>query len=389
MPRNRRSARKLTSILLLLPLLALPVTAEEPGIEAIVLCYHVVQSPTDSIYSIDRASFQEQMSYLAMTGYNVIPLSELAEYVSGKRATLPPNPVVITVDDGWRCTYTEIYPEMQRLGFPFTVFLYPKFIQRGTNSYALSWDEVREMSDAGVDIQSHTYSHSFLTHRRNSELSGTDYMQFLQDELKKSKQTIEKQTGKPVRYLAYPYGDYDTRVARTVEKAGYDAALTCDYGPVKRGTDLFRMRRISMYKDTSFATFREHLRGGGLRLADQTPKRQFDPESPVIEATIRNFEQLDPDSVRITLLSLGQTPYSYNPENGTISMVVREPLEKSEQRVVIWGREKETGRRLEGTWSFRVGSADDVVAAAKPEPPKPPAAKSPANVTTAGGSRRR
>lgn len=384
-------AGKIASILTLGLLLTSLVSADEPAIEAIVLCYHVVQSPTDSVYSIDRSTFREQMQYLATTGYNIIPLAELLDYVEGRRDSLPPNPVVITVDDGWRCTYTEIYPELQKLNFPFTVFIYPKFIQRTRNPYALTWDEVREMSEAGVDIQSHSYSHPFLTHRRQITLSGEEYGGWLQDELIRSKQAIEKEIGKPVRFLAYPYGDYDTRVARGVKRAGYDAALTCDYGPVRRGSDPFRMRRVSMYKDTTFATFREHLGGGGLRLNVITPEPgdSFDPKNPVVEARIDNFEKLDPESVRMTLLSLGQTPYSYNPENGSISLVVREKLKKSAHRVVVWGLEKETGRRLEASWSFHVGSREPAVSASSDKPAKPAVVSTSSGGTAPVGQRRR
>ena len=111
------------------------------------------------------------MRYLAMTGYNVIPLRDLYEYVTGKRASLPKNAIVVTIDDGWRSTYTEVFPEMKRYGFPFTVFIYPKII--GQTSHALTWKQVKEMSDAGVDIQSHSLSHPFLTRRRHTELDQT------------------------------------------------------------------------------------------------------------------------------------------------------------------------------------------------------------------------
>lgn len=374
----------LASFALLLVLMAPPVDASEQRIEAIVLCYHVVQSPNDTIYSIDREKFREQMLYLATSGYNVIPLADLLDYVEGRRDSLPPNPVVITVDDGWRCTYTEIYPELKRLNFPFTVFIYPKFIGKTKSAYALSWDEVKEMAADGVDIQSHSFSHPFLTHRKNITLTGDEYLEWLNRELTQSKERIEKETSQPVRFLAYPYGDYDARVAEAVASAGYDGALTCDYGPVRKGSDPFRMRRVSVYKDTSFTTFRQHLGSGRLRIDSVTPGRgkTYDPDHPVIEAKIENFEKLDPESVGMSVLSLGPMPYFYNPEDGSISLVVRAPLEGTEQRVVVWGSERETGRRVEASWSFYVGKdpapAAEAIATGKSKPP----ANSPGAVQT-------
>lgn len=345
-------------------------------VQATILCYHVVQSPIDTVFAVEREKFHEQMRYLATTGYNVIPLADLLDYISGKRESLPPNPVVITVDDGWRCTYTEIYPELKKLGFPFTVFIYPKFIQKGPNPYAMSWDEVKQMAEEGVDIQSHSFSHPYLTYRHNASLSEDEYVQWLEDELIRSKTAIEKRTGKPVRFLAYPYGDYDTRVSRAAAAAGYQGAVTSDYGHVRKGSNPFRLRRVSINKDTSFATFREYLGAGRLRLDEiaPAPGQVFDPDHPVIEARIENFKQLDPESVGMTVLSLGPTPYSYNPEDGTISLVVRDKLSGHEQRVVVWGESRKTGRRVEAAWNFYLTDevpAETPVAGSSSSPARP------------------
>src|SRR5207248_10536980 len=94
-------------------------SAREDAPAATILCYHIVESPQDPRMEISREAFHQQMRYLAMTGYNVIPLRDLYDYVTGKRSSIPRNAVVITIDDGWRSTYTEVFPEMQKLGFPF------------------------------------------------------------------------------------------------------------------------------------------------------------------------------------------------------------------------------------------------------------------------------
>src|SRR5437870_6320038 len=126
-------------------------TAEVSG--AFVLCYHIVEAPADPRMEISRETFQQHMQYLEMTGYNVIPLRHLYEYVAGDRAELPPNAVVITIDDGWRSTYTEAYPELKKRGWPFTVFIYPNIINR--TATALSWNQIRAMSENGGDMQIH------------------------------------------------------------------------------------------------------------------------------------------------------------------------------------------------------------------------------------------
>jgi peptidoglycan/xylan/chitin deacetylase (PgdA/CDA1 family) len=327
--------------------------SEKPfsGPSATILCYHIVESPRDPRMEISRETFRQQMTYLASTGYNVIPLSELYAFVSGRRQTLPHNAVVITVDDGWRSTYTEFYPEMRRLHFPFTVFVYPKII--GQTSHALTWGQVREMSRSGADIQSHSLSHPFLTSRRHPALDRKSYNSWLENELLDSKRILEKETGRTVNFLAYPYGDYDTAVARSVAAAGYSAALTCDFGRVHRGSDPLRLKRVVVDKRMSFASFRHYLGVNPLRLEETTPEEVFNPDQPVVSARIANYKQLDPNSVGMALLSVGSTPYSYDPRDGSISLVVRDALKGDVQRAIVWGTDSHSGKRVEAIWSFR------------------------------------
>jgi peptidoglycan/xylan/chitin deacetylase (PgdA/CDA1 family) len=350
-------------ILATIPAAAATAPKKDDAPAATILCYHVVESPNDTKFSLTRETFRQQMAYLASSGYNVISMQELQEYVDGKRKSIPKNAVVITVDDGWKCTYTVIYPELKSFNFPFTLFMYPKFV--GQSAYALTWKEIREMSDNGVDIQSHAFSHPFLTRRMHRGWSDDRYQGWLEHELVESKKAIEKQTGKPVKYLAYPYGDYDDRVVEATRRAGYKGAVTAEFGRVNHESDPLRMRRLVIEVGTSFADFRRMLGSTPMQLAEATPSSggTFEHRHPVVSAKIADHDSLDRNSVGMAVLSLGPTPYSYNPEDGTISMVVREPL-ASRQQVVVWGRDRKSGKRKEATWTFQ----------ASPTAPQPPPA---------------
>ncbi len=332
--------------------------APSTDLGATVLCYHIVESPQDPRMEVSRETFRQHMRYLAMTGYTVIPLRDLYEYAAGKRAALPANAVVITIDDGWRSTYTEVFPEMKRRGFPFTVFIYPKII--GQTPYAMTWKQIREMADAGVDIQSHTYSHGFLSRRRHPEASDTDYAAWLERELKESKKVLEKETGKKINFLAYPYGDYDRRVRESVARAGYEAGLTCEYGRVKRGSDPTRMKRVAIEKSMDFATFRRLLGAGSLRLEEMTPQPGHvldDPNATMLTVTakIPNFKAVDPKSVGMALMSVaGSFPYAYDPQTGSISLTVKEALKGTFQRALVWATDLKSGKRIEASWTFRL-----------------------------------
>jgi peptidoglycan/xylan/chitin deacetylase (PgdA/CDA1 family) len=342
------------SLMTTAPLLAKPLPELDP-FGATILCYHIVEYPADPRMEISREAFRQQMRYLEMTGYTVVPLRDIYEYTTGKRATLPKNAIAITIDDGWRSTYTEAFPELKKRHFPFTLFIYPKII--GMTPYALTWKQVKQMADAGADIESHSLSHPFLTKRRHATLDAKQYADWLKKELVESRRVLEKETGHRVRFLAYPYGDYDHYLTASVAKAGYDAALTCDYGRVSRGTDPYRYKRVVIDKSMDFATFRHYLGARPLPIQDVTPLpgSLLDPGQMMISARIPNYQTLEPKSVGIALLSMtGTLPYSYDSQSGLISLMVNEGLQGTLQRALVWATERKSGRRVEASWTFRL-----------------------------------
>lgn len=353
------AARALTAALIsiLVSGIAAYAAPADSDFGATVLCYHIVESPQDPRMEVSRETFRQQMRYLAMTGYNVIPLRELYEYVTGKRATLPRNAIVVTIDDGWRSTYTEVFPEMKRYGFPFTVFIYPQIV--GQTSHALNWKQIKEMSDAGVDFESHSLSHPFLTRRRHAELDQRAYTGWLERELIDSKRLIERATGKPVLFFAYPFGDYDHFLVDSVGRAGYDAALTCEAGKVRRGSNPLRMHRMVVEKKMDFVSFRHYLGAGSMHVDEMTPQPGviFDPgQTLMVSARIPNHDKIDPKSVGMALLSVpGALPFSYDPTTGAISVAaVKEALKGTYQRALVWATDAKSGKRIEASWIFKL-----------------------------------
>jgi peptidoglycan/xylan/chitin deacetylase (PgdA/CDA1 family) len=331
-----------------------------------ILCYHIVESPNDPRMEIGREQFRQQMRYLAVTGYNVIPLKDAWEYATGVRTSLPPRSVVITFDDGWRSTYTEVFPEMKRRHFPFTLFIYPNIV--GQTAHALTWKQIKEMSDWGADIQSHSFSHPFLTKRRHPGLDDKKYAEWLHHELEGSRKALQHETGKVVEFLAYPYGDYDHVLTAVVARSGFLGALTCEYGRIKRGSDPWRMKRFVIEKRIDFASFRHYLGAAPMPLLANAPppNQALDPGvTPItVSAKIPNYKNVDPKSVGLALMSSAGTtvPFAYDPHDGSITMTIKDAL-KGLQRAIVWATDTKSGKRLEATWLFKV-----------PEPAPPPAA---------------
>ncbi|GAB4571219.1 MAG: hypothetical protein Kow0077_07320 [Anaerolineae bacterium] len=65
--------------------------------------------------------FEAQLAYIA-SHYHVIGLEDLRQFVA-HGASLPPRPLLITFDDGFRDNYDYAFPVLKRYGFPAVLFL--------------------------------------------------------------------------------------------------------------------------------------------------------------------------------------------------------------------------------------------------------------------------
>ena len=128
--------------------------------------------------------------------------------------------VVITFDDGDKSVYDYAFPILKKYGIRALVFLIVDYIGRedmwdlalaGRRSTHLSWDEIHDMNDWGIEFGSHTMSHRNLTKLAPDQVAY---------ELAESKRVIEARIG-PVDSISYPFNRVNQEVLRQVERAGY------------------------------------------------------------------------------------------------------------------------------------------------------------------------
>jgi peptidoglycan/xylan/chitin deacetylase (PgdA/CDA1 family) len=206
-----------------------------------VLAYHKVDAAGTPL-SLTLSEFEQQISYLAESGYHAITPDQLMGYLKYGRA-LPDNPILITFDDGYRDNYTNAYFILKKYGYTATFFLVTDLI--GNDDRYMTWDQVREMQKNGFVFGSHTVSHRPLTKMSPDEALA---------ELTGSAAEMERQLGARPRYFAYPTGAYNLRIEEAVRQAGYRAAFTTRYGQVGLESDPYALERIPIYH--SSRTFR-------------------------------------------------------------------------------------------------------------------------------------
>jgi len=200
-----------------------------------VLNYHQINNEDYNSLTLSEGEFEAQINYLYYKGYNAISPDQLADYLQyGK--SLPQNPILITFDDGYGDNYRVAYPILQKYHFTATIFLITDYVSH-YNKY-LTWTQIREMSDHGLNFEGHTLSHISLPEASDEEIS---------NQLIRSKEAMEWRLGKKVEYLAYPGGEYDQRVIQMVKDAGYRAAFTVNFGRDRINSTLYTLNRIPIF----------------------------------------------------------------------------------------------------------------------------------------------
>lgn len=228
--------------------------ASDKTVNIPIILYHNLNATIPGSMSITPQKFEANLKLLKDSGFTFIPLKEAVEYLQGKRATLPPKPVVITADDGWESVYTYMYPIIKKLNIPVTLFIYPESISSG--KHFLSWDQLSELKNSGLfDIQSHTYSHpNFKVMKK--KLTPAAYAQFVKKELSSSKKILEDKLNIKVHLLAWPFGIYNAYLENEAANAGYIMAFTIGYQTANRGYKPMEQPRFMIVDTLANQTFK-------------------------------------------------------------------------------------------------------------------------------------
>jgi peptidoglycan/xylan/chitin deacetylase (PgdA/CDA1 family) len=228
---------------------------------AVFLAYHSVHQAGPNYLSVTPHHFDSHLAVLRSQGYASGTSADLEALSRGER--LPRRLVFLTFDDGYIDNYIEAWPLLRRHGFTGMIFLAERYLGgcaldwRGVEDEAMrfprvmrsmSWAEVEEMAECGMEFGSHTATHAHLTSLGDEELH---------QELLDSRRAISDRLGR-CDLLAYPYGEWDLRVALAAAAVGYAFAFSLP--PARRGaTTALSVPRLSVDHRDDAARFRRKL----------------------------------------------------------------------------------------------------------------------------------
>ena len=278
-----------------------------------VLTYHRVDWPDASAHlypgtlSATPDEFDWQMEHLA-NRYHPVDVHEVLSAVRRERE-LPPRSVLITFDDAYRDFSVHAWPTLRKWSVPALLFVptaYPadreiafwwdrlhqaaraaglletavdrrrvRAIFRRVKALphpdamalvddfcraheagaagndVLSWEELRQLADEGLDLAGHTCTHPLMT-----RLAVDRAIQ----EATNSRDDLRSQLGTDLPVLAYPDGACSQELARSLQDAGFEMAFTTQRGlnDLRTAAPLL-LRRINVSSSTARTLWRAQL----------------------------------------------------------------------------------------------------------------------------------
>src|ERR1700744_3272854 len=213
-----------------------------------ILEYHDLGSPPEGEpypeLFVGRDDFAKQMDWLEERGYEAVTLEQVQEawYYGG---TLPPKPIVLSFDDGYRPQFTFALPTLKEHGWAGGLNLKAE----GSDLFE---SNVKAMIAAGWELAAHTIHHLDLTELGPEEL---------EEEVAGSRKILQEEFKVPVNNFCYPAGKFDETVVEAVEAAGYTGATTEISGFAERDAP-YELARLEILRESHVAGLAADLKSG-------------------------------------------------------------------------------------------------------------------------------
>lgn len=212
-----------------------------------VIMYHSIDYEAGNELRIPKETFREQMKYLKDNGYTTLTFDELYSFMTNNKP-VPEKSVVLTFDDGYKDNYDNAYPILKEYGFNATIFVITNCIDK--DKAFLTSKQLNEMEKNGIDIESHTLNHDKLDRLSYDKQVET---------LKGSKDYLEKLLNKKIKYIGYPYGEYNNNTIKSAKDTGYNMAFTTESGWANKQQGIYTLHRVYISANHSIKEFERRI----------------------------------------------------------------------------------------------------------------------------------
>jgi peptidoglycan/xylan/chitin deacetylase (PgdA/CDA1 family) len=196
---------------------------------AVFLCYHSIAEAGPRYLTVSPELFERQLDHYSKRGFVSGGVAELQAVAAGRSEAAN---IFLTFDDGFVDNCETALPLLRQRSMKAFVFILPPLVDAGLpllwpevadevaaspqTMRSVTWEQVEEMKAGGFEIGSHGLRHASLPTLSDEQL---------REELWDSRQRIIDRLGS-CDTLAYPFGDWDARVATAAAECGYKLAFT-------------------------------------------------------------------------------------------------------------------------------------------------------------------
>lgn len=210
-----------------------------------VLMYHFVRTdPSKDDMIVQTKDFEAQMNYLKTNGFSTLSMDELYSALTTGN-NIPKKPVVITIDDGYTDTFTDVYPIIKKYGFKAVVFMISDRLD--VDPRYMKSENIKELEANGISIEDHTANHDKLATLTYESSVAT---------LNKSKAKFEPLLNKKLLYFAYPFGSINDTAIKAVKDTGFKMAFSIKPGYANLGNGILTVNRFQISQNIPFERFK-------------------------------------------------------------------------------------------------------------------------------------
>ena len=206
-----------------------------------VIMYHslVTNESAASQYVCPIQRLEEDLLWLQKQGFESVSLAQLIAFADGVD-TLPPKPVLITLDDGYRNNLT-LLPDLLERYDAYAVIsvvgeyadIYTTSGEDGSPHTCMSWqDTARAAQTPRLELANHSYYFHHLTPRKGSSRKSGEPFDHWKDafcsDVTALQDAMQENCGQAPLCYAYPFGQLTTGADDLLRDMGFRVSLTCN-----------------------------------------------------------------------------------------------------------------------------------------------------------------
>lgn len=241
---KRRMCTAAVAALLMLLLLPAPQTAEVfaprgTTVELPVIMYHSLVSHENraDAYICPISRVESDLQWLREKGYQPVSLAQLAAFADGT-GTLPPKPVLLTLDDGYRNNLTLLPPLLEQYDACAVIAVVGEYAdiytasgEDGSLHSCMSWEDVaRAAQQPRLELACHSYYFHHLDGRKGSSRKAGEDVSHWQAAFRSDTtailQALQTRGVAPLCY-AYPFGQITEGADEILKELGLRISLSC------------------------------------------------------------------------------------------------------------------------------------------------------------------